>query len=255
MANEIVLRPSYWASVSGGKDSLYMLMLILANPDKYPLDGVIHFELEIDFPFIKNVVALMEEKVTALGIPFVKIKPRYSWVDLYNKYGFPSRHNRWCNKPYKMDAEKQLKEFLKTKNEYLVSYIGLCADETSRFRTGNVIYPLAENDIVESTILEWAKTEPIFNDYYKYNNRCGCMYCPLAGMQTLAYMCVFYPVEFERYFEMAITTEDKTGEKLGRKFSLFQMNTKYDARYYYNRVKTVYVPRLLEQIKANNPSS
>ena len=50
MANDIVLRPSYWASVSGGKDSLYMLLLILAKPDKYPLDGVVHFELEIDFP-------------------------------------------------------------------------------------------------------------------------------------------------------------------------------------------------------------
>lgn len=37
MTNEIALRPSYWASVSGGKDSLYMLNLILHNLDKYPL--------------------------------------------------------------------------------------------------------------------------------------------------------------------------------------------------------------------------
>ena len=44
---EIALRPSYWASVSGGKDSLYMLKLILNNPDKYILDGVCHFELEV----------------------------------------------------------------------------------------------------------------------------------------------------------------------------------------------------------------
>ena len=28
MKNELVLRPSYWASVSGGKDSLYMLNYI-----------------------------------------------------------------------------------------------------------------------------------------------------------------------------------------------------------------------------------
>ena len=48
MAGEIALRPSYWASVSGGKDSLYMLNLILHNLDKYPLNGVCHFELEID---------------------------------------------------------------------------------------------------------------------------------------------------------------------------------------------------------------
>ena len=51
--NTLVLRPSYWASVSGGKDSLYMLKYILTNIDKYPLDGVIHFELEIDYPFMK----------------------------------------------------------------------------------------------------------------------------------------------------------------------------------------------------------
>ena len=47
--NEIALRPSYWASVSGGKDSLYMLKLILSNPQKYPLTGVVHFEVEIDY--------------------------------------------------------------------------------------------------------------------------------------------------------------------------------------------------------------
>lgn len=29
MTGEIALRPSYWASVSGGKDSLYMLNYIL----------------------------------------------------------------------------------------------------------------------------------------------------------------------------------------------------------------------------------
>lgn len=50
MTEEIALRPSYWASVSGGKDSLYMLNLILHNLDRYPLDGVVHFELEIDYP-------------------------------------------------------------------------------------------------------------------------------------------------------------------------------------------------------------
>ena len=58
--NNIQLKPSYWASVSGGKDSLMMLQLILANPDKYPLDGVVHFELEIDYPFVKEVIDYME---------------------------------------------------------------------------------------------------------------------------------------------------------------------------------------------------
>ena len=46
MSGQIALRPSYWASVSGGKDSLYMLNYILHNLDRYPLNGVVHFELK-----------------------------------------------------------------------------------------------------------------------------------------------------------------------------------------------------------------
>lgn len=68
--NDLVLRPTYWASVSGGKDSLYMLKLILNDLDKYPLDGVVHFELEIDYPFIKTVIDYMEKECRRYGIPF-----------------------------------------------------------------------------------------------------------------------------------------------------------------------------------------
>lgn len=77
--NEIALRPAYWASVSGGKDSLYMLNYIMQNLDRYPLDGVVHFELEIDYPFINNVVDWMESACKKCGIRFERIKPRKTW--------------------------------------------------------------------------------------------------------------------------------------------------------------------------------
>ena len=83
MNTEIALKPSYWASVSGGKDSLYMLYLILHNLDKYPLDGVVHFELDIDYPFIHNIIDYVESECKRFGIRFVRIKPRKSWEELY----------------------------------------------------------------------------------------------------------------------------------------------------------------------------
>lgn len=113
MTGEIVLRPSYWASVSGGKDSLYMLNYILHNLDRYPLNGVVHFELEIDYPFIHDVIDYMESECKKFGIQFVRIKPRKSWGELYDKYGFPMRKARWCNSIYKLDASRQLGEWLK----------------------------------------------------------------------------------------------------------------------------------------------
>ncbi len=104
-STELALRPSYWASVSGGKDSLFMLNLILHNLDKYPLDGVVHFELEIDYPFIKNVIDYMQSECERFGIKFVRIKPTKSWSELYERYGFPTRVARWCNDMKKQHAD------------------------------------------------------------------------------------------------------------------------------------------------------
>ena len=197
--NELKLIPSYWASVSGGKDSLFMLKLILSNPERYPLNGVVHFELEIDYPFIKNVIDYMERECKQHGIPFVRIRPRKTWGDWFYThgkdgyiYGFPTRVTRWCNSKYKLDARKQLDEYMKTLGKYVVSYIGYCADEKNRFKKKkknvNEIYPLVDYGIYEEYIVEWAKNVDIFNNYYLSNRRCGCMYCPLASRLTHAYL-------------------------------------------------------------------
>ena len=207
MKNELKLIPTYWASVSGGKDSLYMLNLILHNLDKYPLNGVVHFELEIDYPFIKNVIDYMESECKKHGIQFVRIKPRKTWEQLYNTktkngtiWGFPTRKARWCNSAYKLDAKKQLIDYMKSLGKNTIFYIGYCADEFKRFEKRvqtNEIYPLAENNINECDILKWAKTVDIFNNYYLTNNRCGCMYCPLSNKLQVAYLYKYYPEHYE----------------------------------------------------------
>ena len=83
MKNDIMLRPVHYASVSGGKDSLYRLLMILGNPSKYPLDRVVHFELEIDWDWSKKVIDYMENMCKKVGVKFVRIKPRKSWEELF----------------------------------------------------------------------------------------------------------------------------------------------------------------------------
>ena len=85
--NDMVLAPAYFASVSGGKDSLYMLKLILSNLEKYPLHGVAYFEVEYEYPFITNVINYMQSECARHGIPFYRIKPTTKWIDLYEKWG------------------------------------------------------------------------------------------------------------------------------------------------------------------------
>lgn len=249
--NEVALKPSYWASVSGGKDSLYMLYYILNNLDKYPLDGVVHFELEIDYPFIKNVIDYMESECKKHNIRFVRIKPRKTWEELYDKYNFPTRINRWCNNHYKLDAKKQLVEFMKSLGYNTYFYIGYCADEEQRYKKRDLsilkeIYPLVQGGVLEQDIWEWAKTQPIFNDYYKYNKRCGCMYCPMSSLLNLAYLYKYYPQNFQYMLSKMRESEKKVSEKLGRPFVIRGKNPNYNTDYVENIVKTKYLKKLEE---------
>ena len=46
---------------------------------------------------------------------------------------YPTRVARWCNSNYKLDAQKQLVEMLKSNGLECIHYIGYCADEKQRF--------------------------------------------------------------------------------------------------------------------------
>lgn len=257
MNKGLALRPSYWASVSGGKDSLYMLNYILHNLDRYPLDGVVHFELEIDYPFIHEVIDYMESECKKFGIRFVRIKPRKSWEELYGKYRFPTRKARWCNDKYKLDSKRQLDEWMKSLGYYVVHYIGYCADEERRFSkrlNAQKVerYPLAENGITEDRIWEWAKTQPIFNHFYETNKRCGCMYCPMSSKINFAYLYKYYPEHFQYMIEKMRETERIREKELGRPFSVISSNPKYNADYLEHIIKIKWVKILDERESGNN---
>lgn len=256
MENSIALRPSYWASVSGGKDSLYMINLILHNLDKYPLDGICHFELEIDYPFIHEVIDYIENECKRFNIPFVRFKPRKSWEELYAKRGFPTRVYRWCNNEYKLDGVRQLEEWLNSLGYYTVSYIGYCVDEVKRYskRTsfkGKERYPLVEENITETSILEWAKNQPIFNHFYEINKRCGCMYCPMSSFLNYAYLYKYYPDNFNFMIEKMRETEISFEKKFNRPFSVTSSNPKYNADYLENIIKTKWIKKLEEMLLKN----
>lgn len=235
-----------------------MLNLILHNLDRYPLDGVVHFELEIDYPFIHDVIDYMEEECKRFGVRFVRIRPRNTWESIYYKkgksgrfYGFPTGQARWCNSYYKLDAKRQLIEWMNSLGFYVVHYIGYCADESKRFNkrlsSEKVeVYPLAENGITEDIIWAWAKQQSIFNNFYKTNKRCGCMYCPISSRMNYAYLYKYYPEHFSYMIDKMRETESWREKELGRAFSVISSDPKYNADYLDNIVKTKWI-KILEE--------
>lgn len=215
---DLKLRPIHYACVSGGKDSLYMLNLILNNLDKYPLDMVVHYDMELDWEWVDEVINFMEQRCIQAGLKFVRIKPRTTWQEQYEKYGFPTLQGRWCNSRLKMDCVKQITKWIKEQNCRPIAYIGFCADEQKRFKYNigeetwqfqDVCYPLAEEGIEEWQILEWAKKTPIFHDWYKHFNRQGCALCPCLTMKEKAYMFKYYPKKYEQYMGYIKESEER----------------------------------------------
>ena len=95
-------------------------------------------------------------------------------------------------------------------------------------------------------ILEWAKTQPIFNNYYKTNKRCGCMYCPMSSYLNFAYLYKYYPENFRYMLEKMRETEELREKELGRPFSVISSNPKYNADYLEHIVKTKWLKKLNE---------
>lgn len=252
--NNLILRPIHYASVSGGKDSLYMLLVILKNPKKYPLDLVVHFELEIDWDWSKKVVDEMEKMCKEIGVKFVRIKPRRTWEELCDRYGVPNGRARWCNSKYKLDCKKQLNEWIKSQNCRPVAYIGFCADEEKRFEysIGNYekqdcCYPLAEEGIIESDILEWAKGQELLKEYYSLFKRQGCMACPVATMKQWAYLLHCKPEKYEYFLEKAKYTEEMIKNK-GKSWKFYKIGCEeFD-----KRIKNKWLPKLLKEMEENN---
>jgi 3'-phosphoadenosine 5'-phosphosulfate sulfotransferase (PAPS reductase)/FAD synthetase len=199
----------------------------------------------------------MESECEKHNIPFVRIRPRKTWEELFYTvseagyiWGFPTRGARWCNSKYKLDAKKQMIEYMKSLGKDVIWYIGYCANEADRInkRIGRKeIYPLAEKGIEENIILEWAKTVDIFNNYYLSNRRCGCMYCPLASRISQAYLYKYYPEQWNYLLEKMRETERINCERYSReKFSCISGNPKYNADYLEHIIKTKWIYKLEE---------
>lgn len=158
---------------------------------------------------------------------------------------------RWCNSMYKLSAKKLLEEFMKKQGFYIVSYIGYCADEEKRFSKRVNLqkverYPLVEENIQESTILAWAKKQPIFNHFYETQKRCGGMYCPMASFINFAYLYKYYPENFAFMICKMRETEIKREKEFGRPVSCVSSKPKYNADYLEKIVKTKWLKKLEE---------
>ena len=62
------------ASVSFGKDSLAMLLMLIEK--KYPLDEVVFYDTGMEFEAIYNIRNKIKPMLESMGIKYIELKPK-----------------------------------------------------------------------------------------------------------------------------------------------------------------------------------
>ena len=195
-------------SLSGGKDSSYLLYLLIEK--NLPLDEVVCAILPFEEPemvdHLKKLDAYLYSK-KGFNIKFIQrkdsIEKFMSERTKRGKHkgtirGFPLAYAGFCwiSRDWKIVP---LQKYLKTRGDHIL-YLGFAIDEknTSRqikiksylsskedyLKLNKVSYPLAEYKLTENDCLEKLKNTCLFSKFLTLTNRSGCWFCPKAKKEA-----------------------------------------------------------------------
>lgn len=192
-------------SLSGGKDSTAMLLMMLER--KEPIHSVVFFDTEWEFPQMYKHIAKLEKNT---GVKIIKIRSRIGFDYLmcdrpilerskqysdkqvrYIGFGWPTLTKRWCT----TEKIHSLDYYIKPLKDTLYC-IGLAADETKRsdkFKRA-VRYPLQEYGMTERDCLQYCFEHGYdWGGLYKYYDRVSCYCCPLQRIKDLRTLKYNFP--------------------------------------------------------------
>lgn len=207
-------------SLSGGKDSTAMLLLMIERG--MPIDTVISADTGMEFPEMYEHLARVDDylfrerglHITTLRHPkgfewmmFEEPKQRKSSIESRARYGVPPYGNgwpgirvRWCTGQLKTHLVNKEVNRLKA-DKAALHYVGIAADEAKRCK--NDIYPLVMWGITEADALQICYDRGFdFGGLYKIYNRASCRCCPFQRIGELRKLRRHHPELWARLMEL-----------------------------------------------------
>lgn len=145
----------YIASVSFGKDSLAMLLMLIEK--QYKLDEVIFYDTGMEFQAIYDIRYEIKKLLEKLGIKYTELKPKERFLykmlekevhkrdgSIQYGYGVCGGKCRWGTTEKNITITKYLKEQY---GQDYKEYIGIASDETRRIekeRNEHKLLPLVD---------------------------------------------------------------------------------------------------------------
>ena len=226
------------ASVSFGKDSLAMLLLLIEK--KYPLDEVVFYDTGKEFQAIYDTRDMVLPILRANGIKYVELHPDVSFdykmfdkpvrkrgTNIIHKHGYS-----WCGGTCRWGTTDKLKA-LERHAGGGIEYVGIAADETDRLfkdRRGNKSFPLEKLGMSESDCLKYCYSHGFFwleNGVRLYDilDRVSCWCCRNKNLRELKGIYLSLP----RYWQMLKDIQRQLNEPMkGPGKSVFDLETRFN---------------------------
>ena len=206
-------RVAFYASVSFGKDSLAMLLLLLEK--KRPLDEVIFYNSEMEFQAIYDIRDRIKPVLEQRGIRFTEVKPGvpflYHMLDRpvnSKKNGFHLGYG-WCGGPCRWGTKLKTRTLDGVALDADVHYVGIAADEPERLARLEApkCSPLAEAGMTEADCLAYCYERGFFWEengvrLYDILDRVSCWCCKNKNRKELKAIYQFLPQYWERLKEL-----------------------------------------------------
>lgn len=223
------MKLKYILSLSGGKDSVALLLFLLNNKEKYPLDEVVCCNM-VDWEYdcipavINKCVELCEKNnilFTEFKIPMTAFA-KYSWCGGTCRWGTTLKTEtlkRYYNENYN--------------DSVIVEYLGYAKGEEKRinrnFTNTIKIYPLIENGITENDALVMCYKNGFHwiddgKELYDYLDRVSCKYCRNKNLKELEAIYKHFP----KYWQQLHMMQEKTHLRYYKRYSLEALEEKFN---------------------------
>lgn len=201
------------ASVSFGKDSLAMLLLLLEK--KVLLDEVIFYNSGMEFQAIYDIRDRIKPVLERRGVRFTEVRPDAPF--LYNMLERPVNSKKnglhlgygWCGGPCRWGTKLKARALDGVALDAEVHYVGIAADEPERLARLEApkCSPLAEAGMTEADCLAYCYERVFFWEengvrLYDILDRVSCWCCKNKNRRELKNIYQFLPQYWEKLKEL-----------------------------------------------------